>query len=1152
MDNLETNTKILEQCRLDMDNLAGLGAAGMDEAVAKAEKRARSCGQELRQAAKAVELTAKQKKTVEDARLAGEEKLSAAVQDEEDARIAAETVRKMIEDAASVRGSSNKDTAKILERAETVLDETLNRADQFYTEKKAQREEIENAMLRLYATEKAVLYTMAKAERNEGEKLLNKVLAEKKHAVCAAEYEVLLLNAKEAELQEQADSHQDSVQQLEAEMIVANAQVEESIKLQQKVAADLKQQLQTCEAECSAAIELLSGEQTQCRERYLTAETELEVAKGLLQDSQAEEMDRRELLAQAQTQSRDTIADARKQYEQSLAEQDRQLAVYEEAVKHSRASLDDAIAKQGVAEGEAERLRKLAEDFSLKAADAEAEELSAREAAATANRLAENAIKIRESISSESSQLLFHAQEVLMEAAASAQQLMDEKSLMRAAAQNESDRISKQATLAENTVRQAEELVEIKKASFHESEMQLEQAGIAAENKKAELQAKMEQQVAAAEEMLHNAAAAAEQAAVNVVEAIDQRDQAQLRLEELGQELENVTQRLDEARSTGAERQKELQDYVDRENARLAEEHRLAIAKAADLESKRDREQGILSSLHQDISDILTQIDVASAQVEDVISAGAEEIEEAEIQLQQLTEAEQTAHLVAEEAVGKMSFASQQLLGAAESTSLSNLADLIVEPESPVSQPEPEMLFPGFQAFSEESLVNPEPQVGLAEEEKEEILINDVLPSTETPLESPSESPLGEEPAAPQPGSLSEESWMDQASFFLSSVADAASDDFLVTEEPAMLFENPVVEEEELPLIQEEEAAVPAAAENPPAEAALIPEEAQPEAMPAPETEVVAAEEIPEEKPLIPEEEKEEAEEKPLITEEEPVRSESQVFSFVDSLLASEMDAGPDFPGVEAAIVQPAPQPQPEPAPLQEEEPAPLAKEPQNQEEVSSPAPEDKPLIQEEEIPEETTSRESSEEPEVDEVAQAVRKAVSEAAARMTPMEDGDQPYDAKELTAEISPMLEQDMERTGSWKRQEMTEEELEYTMHLEDVSARLLEHTIIPLEEENTTPHLYQPSDWLANLTRSLGEESTETEEKTKGEATKPTGSEINLDQLLGKENGGEGAATVPDGQIKMPELELPPMDEGPRWKRQEEEKSSSPKKRRFLFFN
>ena len=68
MDNLETNTMILEQCRLDMDNLAVLGATGMNEAVVKAEKRARTCNQELRQASKAVELTAKQKKTVEDAR----------------------------------------------------------------------------------------------------------------------------------------------------------------------------------------------------------------------------------------------------------------------------------------------------------------------------------------------------------------------------------------------------------------------------------------------------------------------------------------------------------------------------------------------------------------------------------------------------------------------------------------------------------------------------------------------------------------------------------------------------------------------------------------------------------------------------------------------------------------------------------------------------------------------------------------------------------------------------------------------------------------------------------------------------------------------------------------------------------------------------
>ncbi|MDO4732939.1 MAG: hypothetical protein Q4B50_05435, partial [Bacillota bacterium] len=736
MDNLETNTKILEQCRLDMDNLAGLGAAGMDEAVTKAEKRARICGQELRQASKAVELTAKQKKTVEDARLAGEEKLSAAVQDEEDARIAAETVRRMIEDAASVRGSSNKDTAKILEKAETVLDDTLSRADHFYSEKKAQREEIEHAMLRLYATEKAVLYTMAKAERNEGEKQLNKIIADKKHEVCAAEYQVLLLHAKEAELQDEADSHQESLQGLEAEIVLANAQVEESLKIQKKAGEDFSLQLRACAEEIAAALQQLSLEQARCQEQHGIAESELRAAKGMLEDCQAEEVDRRESLGQMQLQSRESIADAHKEYEQGLADQNRQLVVYQEAVKHSRLSLDDALAKQEAAVAEAARLQELAEEFSLKAAEAEAEEVSAREAAATANRLAENAIKIRESISSESSQLLFHAQEVLMEAAASAQQLMDEKSLMRTAAQNESDRISKQAALAENTVRQAEELVEIKKADCRESDMQLENAQIVAAAKKEELQARMERKIAEAEELLHSAESAADQAASNVVEAIEQRDHAQLNLETIIVELENITRHLEEARIAGAERQKTLQLHVDQENARLKKEHEKALANAQDLEENRKNEEQILEELNQNINELLAQIDLSSIHVQEVIAKGAESIRNAELEVDHLSELEQEAHAVAEEAVSKMSIDSQQL-GLLESSSLSSLAGLIVEKEEPRN-----VESPALPPFSQDAF-QPEP----APEKAGEIY-------TENSFSAPSMDFLGGE------------SWMDQAALF--------------------------------------------------------------------------------------------------------------------------------------------------------------------------------------------------------------------------------------------------------------------------------------------------------------------------------------------------------------------------------------------------
>ena len=54
------------------------------------------------------------------------------------------------------------------------------------------------------------------------EKLLAKIIADKKHQVCAAEYEVLLLAATEEELREKADDRQSALRRLEEEMRLAN------------------------------------------------------------------------------------------------------------------------------------------------------------------------------------------------------------------------------------------------------------------------------------------------------------------------------------------------------------------------------------------------------------------------------------------------------------------------------------------------------------------------------------------------------------------------------------------------------------------------------------------------------------------------------------------------------------------------------------------------------------------------------------------------------------------------------------------------------------------------------------------------------------------------------------------------------------------
>ena len=69
---------------------------------------------------------------------------------------------------------------------------------------------------------------------------------------------------------------------------------------------------------------------------------------------------------------------------------------------------------------------------------------------------------------------------------------------------------------------------------------------------------------------------------------------------------------------------------------------------------------------------------------------------------------------------------------------------------------------------------------------------------------------------------------------------------------------------------------------------------------------------------------------------------------------------------------------------------------------------------------------------------------------------DGDEPYDVKEFTADLKPVLERNLGDAETWRMTEMSEAERGRSERLEDISAQLLEHTIIPVEEERVTSFL------------------------------------------------------------------------------------------------
>ena len=1134
MDNLETNTMILEQCRLDMDNLAVLGATGMNEAVVKAEKRARTCNQELRQASKAVELTAKQKKTVEDARLAGEEKLSTAAQDEEDARLAAETVKRMIDDASNVRGASNKDTARILQRAEAVLDDTYQRAVRVYQDKKSQREEIEAAMLRLYATEKAVLYTMAKAERNEGEKLLAKIIADKKHQVCAAEYEVLLLAATEEELREKADDRQSALRRLEEEMRLANERVEQAAGDLDQATADFASQISACEKRSEEEHDALLKEQKQYQKLQESTQLELMRAESLLEEKQTDQTARKDSLAQTQTQIETELEAAQQERTASIAEEDRQLDLLRDQVSRNQEALTEAEAKYATAQAEADRLRGLVNDFTARAAEAEAEEVSARDAAETANRLAQNATKIRESISSESSQLLFHAQEVLLEAAASAQQLMDEKSLLRVAAQNESDRIGKQAALAENTAKQASELVEMKKSACKEAEENLTKAEQLAEIQKAHFQTVLETAQDAAKERLAQAEALVEKAKSAVDEAMQNRDNVQRRLSDLNSQIEDVERRIQAAQAEGEERRLQLQNQADQEIARLESQCRLAEAKVADLQSNYDQEQAALASLERDITNIVAQIETSTVSVREIIDAGVAAIQVADEDVQRLCEEEKLAHQHAEEAVSQMSSVAQgQTKIGTNSDALANLAELIVEgvpadaADNSLAEQAAGRIPDEVQALDLEKASSStvslqlenaaeENPVDLAEEEtKFATDFERIFAQADTLKDLPSQNKTVE---------------VDDAS--LSNVVAEAQEtgydelekDIDDTLEPAdlpagFMEQTPVTdvsEKEILPVddISGEELDVEVAQQD---VRDLEQHDSQP--LPADAGEILAEPAIYEEaSPLIPEGVQ------PIFSISTPTFDEEPL---IQDLIDMEQEI-PLQKNVEDLAVQNA-----------------SDEEPKAEYEEALGHPQERPIGGE-----------------VDEVAQAVRDEVGKIVSQRIAEKDGDEPYDVKEFTADLKPVLERNLGDAETWRMTEMSEAERGRSERLEDISAQLLEHTIIPVEEEESH-HFYQPSDWLTNLARSLGEEpDPPKEEKVAFDSEKDTEDaereEIDLEPLIGTKEENSPKQNVSEGQIKVPQLELPLVSNEEESLRQsilQNESTSkpvAPKKRRFLFFN
>ena len=647
----EKNTQLLEACRAEMERLAVQGEDVLQNAVVQAERQTKACTAEWNQAQKTVALTTAQHETVAAARSTGQEKLASAISEEEDARIAAETVQRMIEDAHTLNCMANSDTARILQKAGDVLDETAKRAVSFYHEKKLQREEVEAALRRLDATEKAVLYTVAKAERRASEKMLLKLIAERRQEVCAAEYESIRVRSKRDDLLAQKEDVVAAINSLHDALQQAKQEAEEREATRGRLQSEAAENVAIVEAENEENLHALAEQSSAAEQEKQRFTEDLAAAEAFYADCEAEYETAARLSEEAKRNSADTALSAQQEQETAIHEMESRLAELRQESEMRREAYSDALSQREAAEAERMRLQQVVEQCHKKAEDARAEQQAAQDAAQTAYRLAENATKIRESISSESSELLLHAQQVLIEAANAAQKLKEEKELLRKAAEQECALILERVGHAAQTLEKVCCRVDEADVACQEIERQLVDEAAKLERERHEWATRTAAAIEQAERACEQAAHNAEEKRQVAAEALAELDKMRAGLQQAEELLVQLGQRKEEAAAKYAEQLAAIQRQLDGELQRLADRATAAAAAVQQQEEDYASKQEVLSLLCQEIeqtSDLLREM---NAHVDEIVAVGVLDIISAEEVVGGSRYKEEAARRAAEEVV---------------------------------------------------------------------------------------------------------------------------------------------------------------------------------------------------------------------------------------------------------------------------------------------------------------------------------------------------------------------------------------------------------------------------------------------------------------------------------------------------------------------
>ncbi len=839
----QTSAAFLEQCRADIDQLAAEGAPALDDAMVFAEKQLRACTMEWKQANKTVESTSGTQQSLLQIRQTTEQRLTQAKSEEKDAHLAATTLERMIEEARGLCSTASEDTSHILAKTSDVLQETWQRAQNSFTEKKNVRLEVEGALRRLEATDKAVKYSIAKAERNAGEKMLGKLMAERRCDVYRAEAEALRLDQKLQALLQRRAGEQQELADVEDLLATANRSVVERSGLEQLHEETSAAELAACRQDIDAAIQSIDVNIACLEEEQTAAQAQVDAAQAEYERLLAAGVAAEDTAWKVRESTASRVDAARADQEQQLAGIEEELKGLRHHLQEQSMACDNAQLEQKSAARTAEELSRLVDECSQQVQTALADEKSAREAAGTASRLMENAAKVRESISSESSDLLRHAQDILMEAASSAQALTKEKSHARQAAQQAYDQAQERAAAAARKADEAELNLEILQLDRDQAAAQLTAAEEQAASRRRSLADNLAALIAGAEEERSSAEQAAAAANNNIAASRDLLATAKAGLEAIVQKLPQLRESRRQQEESGAARLQELSASHQEHGAELARMRQEAEAEVERLTADKNERRSRLEALDNEAEQAQSLCSGARAKVDDIIAAGQRDIISAEEMVTDLRCKEDLAQAAAGEVVTLLSSNDPDAISKALAEEAAAEEEEYPAEEAPVEEAPveeatveeaPAEEVPVEEAPAEEAPVEEAP----AEEAPVEEAPVEEAPVEEAPIE---EAPVEEAPVEEEPV---EEAPAEEAPAEEAPVEEAPAEEAPAAEAPAaagisigamimsQLLNKPApVEEstiEEAPVVEEAPVEEAPVAEAPVEEAVPVIEEAAP------------------------------------------------------------------------------------------------------------------------------------------------------------------------------------------------------------------------------------------------------------------------------------------------------------------------------------